>query len=739
MTPRTLLAAPFVLGVLVLGSSGALGGPQVDVIVGSEAPELERFAARELQGQLERLFEADVQVGNTSKGGAASRIFVGSPATSPAVQKAIGDGWPELTDQGIVLRSVAREGGADLVVGGGSPVATLWAVYELGYQYGIRYLLSGDVDPANAGPLRLDGFELTREPNLRLRTWRTVNDFAIGPESWGLADQKRLLEQLAKNKFNRVLLSFYPWQPFVHYEFRGVKKQTALSWFGWEYRVEGDVAGRHVFRGAKVFENPDLAGKTGYEERTAAGIALARGIIDHAHRLGMTTAIAISPLEFPREFAAVLPEAKVLHSLESLVVGPGPRQPPDDPLLTDLVKTKIRAYLETYPTVDALYLTLPEFPDWIAHAETAWDRLDARTDVGKVTRLERLVETARSRNLIASGDRGEQALRGNLPALDFLYGLLSDPSLLARPGGGKVQPVVISIDPALFPVADRVVPPGTGLLHFIDYTARRVAENRDLMAQVPTESIENSLILTLADDNVGVLPQLATRQIHTLVGELRSRGWQGYSTRYWIVGDLDPSTHYLSRASFDPEVTPESSTVDLIAAMCGEGVAERIEIGFDMIEQATELIDKNELGFAFPVPGMLMKHYHRGTAPAEWWDEARNLYAGAMIEMYRGKDRAELPGRPMLLYLAKRLEFAFEYLNCVEALAKAGAAKRAGETDEVVTQLETATESIYNAINALGEVARDNCDRGLIAVLNEYGYRPILKEFEAQAEQRASE
>jgi len=30
---------------------------------------------------------------------------------------------------------------------------------------------------------------------------------------------------------------------------------------------------------------------------------------------------------------------------------------------------------------------------------------------------------------------------------------------------------------------------------------------------------------------------------------------------------------------------------------------------------------------------------------------------------------------------------------------------------------------MYNALSALGEVARDNSDRGMIAVLNEYGYR----------------
>ena len=150
------------------------------------------------------------------------------------------------------------------------------------------------------------------------------------------------------------------------------------------------------FQGAKEFTNPDFADKTTYEERTAAGIALMRGILDASHQLGMSTALALSPLEFPKEFAAVLPNAKVLYSLESLVIGPGPQQPPDDPLLMDLVKTQICAYLTTYPQIDALYLTLPEFPTAEHHAE-AWKRLDARTGVGKTVTLPQLTEAARNR------------------------------------------------------------------------------------------------------------------------------------------------------------------------------------------------------------------------------------------------------------------------------------------------------------------------------------------------------
>jgi len=84
-----------------------------------------------------------------------------------------------------------------------------------------------------------------------------------------------------------------------------------------------------------------------------------------------------------------------------------------------------------------------------------------------------------------------------------------------------------------------------------------------------------------------------------------------------------------------------------------------------------------------------------------------------------------------LHYYEKRLEFAMEYLNSVEALRLAGQAKGKRETANQLEHLEKAVEAMYNGLSALGEVARDNSDRGVIAVLNEYGYRPLKKEFEA--------
>jgi hypothetical protein len=684
--------------LLILVGGRTLAGPKVDIVVGPKAPALERLAAKELAGLLRRLFEAEVTVTDKMPAKAGHRILLGSPKTNPAVGKAAGKGWPKLSDQGHLLRSVEGDGGTDLLVGGGSPVATLWAVYELGHHFGVRSFLHGDVMPAEPPTFKLTGLDVVREPALRVRTWRIDNDLATGPASWGLADQRGLVRQLAKLKFNRILLAFRPWQPFVHYEFKGVKKRTGLLWYGWRYRVDGDTAGRRAFRGADVFENPDFAGKTTYEQRLEAGIALARGVIDAAHERGMTADIAFSPLEFPREFAKALPKAKAIAGPERLTVGPGPEQTPDDAVLKELAARKVRAYLETYPKADGLCLMLPGSSGWAGHHEKAWQKLSARGGAGKVVSLKKLTTSARKRDV--------RKLQSDLVALEFFHHLLADPGLL-KTREGKAKVILGGIEPALFPVLDKVLPPGVGALH-------SAADE----------------ILTLADDRVGVLPQLTTHRLHTLLGALRKHGREGYTADGQMPGDLNPAVYYLSRAGFDAKLTPERAYEELITPILGPGVSPRVIKGWKLIEEAAEIIDKNDPDFAHPVPGVVMKHYKAGAPPA-WWKEARDRYAGAMNEMYRGIQRARGGARPVLLYHAKRLEFAFHYLNAIEAVRLAGQAKAAGDREKQRQQLEAATEAMYNALSAQADVARDQSDRGVIAVLNAYGYRPLQAELEA--------
>ena len=88
----------------------------------------------------------------------------------------------------------------------------------------------------------------------------------------------------------------------------------------------------------------------------------------------------------------------------------------------------------------------------------------------------------------------------------------------------------------------------------------------------------------------------------------------------------------------------------------------------------------------------------------------------------------------ILFYYAKRGEFALEYLAAVKSVKEAGIAKEAGDTEKALEHLETALEQTHNCINTLAGVAQDQSDRGVIAVLNAYAWRPLLAEQEKLAD-----
>jgi hypothetical protein len=511
---RVLFTACLFAGLIAVQTTISSAADQVSVVVGEDAPRLERFAADELARQLTEVFDDVAPVVATSPAADAKQVvLVGSPATNPHIKASLGSAFPKLSDQGLAIVA-ASDNTPTLVVGGGiqSPRCGRCTNSDTGWASAI--CCAGTCcRMRNARSMT----GTTSFSNLmRVRNWRTINDFAIGPESWGLAEHEKFLGQLAKMKFNHLMLQVWPWQPFVTYEFGGVQKQSAMLWFGDEYPIDGESAGKKAFSGKTKFENPDFAGLTTPEDMTSAGIAHVTGIIEAAHRLGMTVGISISPLEFPREFQPVLPGSRIAHGLNELTIVPGAEQGPTDDTLRQLVATQIRAYLDTYPQLDALYLTMPEFPEWDQHAESAWELLKPRL-AGRAITLDGLIASARERNLVASGERGIQAIKGNVVGLAFFNRLFegdafkNDP-LLNTADNRRVELVITDIDSALFPVLDAVLPQGAGALNFVDYTARRVAENRELLRAVPADRVRSQLIVTLADDNVGV-PQSACRAL----------------------------------------------------------------------------------------------------------------------------------------------------------------------------------------------------------------------------------
>ena len=251
---RSAVCIAIVTSYLTLALCGRLSAtgierlPHVAVVVGKQAPELEQFAARELAGMLERLFEISVTIQAMDDVRATTQVLVGRPVINPSVGHSVGDSWPQISDQGLILRHL-KASIPTFVVGGGSATATLWAVYELGKRLGVRYLQYRDSYPSRRKWTGLPKLDLVMEPNMRIRCWRLVNDLPHRPVSWSQEENCRFLHQIAKMKYNRIHVALWPTQPFVHYQFRGMSKPPGVLYFGLQHPIDDDTIGRSKFQG----------------------------------------------------------------------------------------------------------------------------------------------------------------------------------------------------------------------------------------------------------------------------------------------------------------------------------------------------------------------------------------------------------------------------------------------------------------------------------------------------------
>lgn len=679
------------------------------VEAGANAPAIEQYAAQELRRYLQLLFADDP----TGVAGDV-RFLIGSPATNPAVAEALGSAAFPASRDGYAGIPSRWRGQPAFVLGGGSPAGSLWAVYDLVEHWGVRYLIHRDVLPARA-TFGLPRF--VREPALRVRQWRVANELALGPASWGIADYRPILDQLAKLRFNRVLVSVWQHQPYLRYEYGGIKRRSSTTFFGHRFPFTADMIGRWLFpRTATEFENPDLPRGTSPDQKLENGIAHIRAVMHYAKQRGMEVVVSANTTDFPAEFAPVLKNARAVRQVSELTITPGPGTAIDDPDYAGLAETVIRATLDTYPEASYLALSMPEHRQWIDHYQLAWEYLDRRYNLASVSTLAALLDRAASRPDFHGGaQRAMAEVKGDLVNL-YLYD-----KLLA---GRDIKVVYSGVAEELYPLLDRLVRPGSELLSFIDYTPSRVLRRKDSLRKVPAGSVGAQLIYTLHDDNVGPLPQLATHSLAKLTAELIEHRWIGFSTRYWLLGDHDSAVIYISKAAWQPRITPEQTNREMFLAICGADCVEYAMEALTALERATTTLELNGLGFAFPVPGMLMKHWEGPPPPAEVLS-IRKDYAYALEQLGKAIQTSPPPRRADLQYLAGRLKFGIGYLDAVESIADAGVEEAAGHRASARRHAQRAQTALRRAITAYARVAKDQSDRGAIATLNEFAWRPL--------------
>lgn len=642
--------------IVLLPSLSVLAGPRVDIVIGEKAPALERLAADELASQLKRVYEADVKIAATAPVDAPHVIFVGSPDTN-ASMKPFAAQWPsgdkKLTDQGHLLRSVTHRDRPALLIGGGSPVATYWAVAEFGHHIGIRSLLFGDLDPIAPSPFRLKEYDIVIEPSLRERGWSFATGHPENSGSWSAIEFRSVLRQLAKLKFNRVVIPVRVEEPFVEFEYPGIPRTTSVVWDGKTFPVAGDTAGRKAFGGAKLFEHPSFAGTKTVQEQLAAGKKHLSEVVSAAREHGLGVTLKFPVNEFPKEYGKQLDSSKfqsirrthtVLVRLDAL----------SNTAARDLVRTQWRAYLRTYPEIDTVDL------DWLV------------------------------------GERSD------------LLQLLGEPGML------------------------RTIIHQTVAVRSLEPRDRRMASVLFSKADKPPAP-KSEIALVSQHQMQSVLPTIRLAGLQQEFPEVRSRQNHGFIVTSWGLSDLDLTAYWLSRMTSDRILSRVEVCQSLLDPVCGDGVAQRFEQAMGLIQEASDLLDSSDKDFGITDHEAVTSLFASDEPVPQWWHQVRDKYLNAMNEMYRANTRAREGGRQLTLYWARRCEFGYEYMNFSEAVRNANIAEKNKDSVKQLAELEKAIESLNNGLNAMAAVARSNSDRGLIAVLNEHGYRPLKKKL-AEAE-----
>jgi hypothetical protein len=712
------------LTILTLVIASGLGFPvqaagEVVVVTGPDAPALDRYAASELRGYLKKLFDVDATAATSLPSAPAEVFLIGNPTTNPLIAKAE---FPDLTDQGFILKSAKLDDHPVLLVGGGSPQATLWAVYDLVERWGVCYLLHGDVLPATKS-FQMQELNLKQEPNLRIRQWRVLNEHAMGPISWGIADYRPVIDQLAKLKFNRLLLYIWPGQPFLPLEYKGIRQTSGTLFFGNHYPITDDMIGRSLFGQETEYWNPDLPLLGDPEKLTAAAVKHVQNLITYAHERGMACVMPAHLTEFPKEYKPLLKHTHPVDMVGTPTIGPGADADADvdDPALAGLARAVLETTIKTYPGIDYIALDLPEWREWVNQYERAWKALDAKYSINEIRLLADVLSAAEKRKDYSGGsDRAVKEVKADIVALYFYDKLISDPTLNIAPG----KFVMSTVAEELFPILARILPKGSETLNFVDYTPSRIVRRRDVLKDIPAHEIASVLIYTLHDDNVGVLPQLATHSLAELTKDIGAQGWAGFSTRYWLIGDHDPCVAFLSRAAWDPSVTPDDVYRDQLSRICGDAAVGDMLKVFSEVEAATITLEWHGLGLTFTTPNMMMQHWTPGTMSAEL-KTVSPRYQAALDAARRALEKSEPAGKSYINYWIGRLEFGIAYMAAIEAVHSAATAEAAKDNTLARREATRALDLIKQALTSYASVARDRSDKGAIAVMNEYVYRAL--------------
>jgi hypothetical protein len=257
-----------------------------------------------------------------------------------------------------------------------SPQALLYAVFDFLERQGAYFGLDGEIyplDPLSALNLPPAQQPWRGEPRFSVRGLVPWPDFLNCITAFNREDLRAYLEAMLRMRFNTLGIHVYSginqWtESFLSLEYGGTghlaftDTSATHRWGYLPQRTSRFGMGSADFYDGEVFGSEATTRARNCFEAAELAQELWREAFEYAARLGIRTGVGFEPYMVPDEiFRATPPEARVEATGSK---PPNPRIDPASVAARDILETRLGRLLETYPTVDYVWLWEDEGMSW---------------------------------------------------------------------------------------------------------------------------------------------------------------------------------------------------------------------------------------------------------------------------------------------------------------------------------------------------------------------------------------
>jgi len=290
------------------------------------------------------------------------------------------------------------------------------------------------------------------------------------------------------------------------------------------------------------------------------------------------------------------------------------------------------------------------------------------------------------------------------------------------------------ICPAILSIISDTLWPNAHLNLFLGYTSSCAARNLRFVEDINKDNIHISQVITLQDDNIGSLPQVVTGSLYRLINFGIEKNWEGYCTRFWPIGDLDPVSLFLSKASWNVAVTPEKAYSIYAKRLYGEGLEAQLFQAFKLLEDATVILDIDMVGI-FPNKNCISTGIgkDKDNIMSENFKVVLSIYKEVRHIFLKLFSSVESPqARSHTLYWIGRMDFSINILCGISIIEKGNRKLRDNDMEFAKKLYNDAISNFTKALEIISENVKDDSDKGTLAIYYDVLIREVRKKVQAE-------